>query len=73
LAVAQGLPAHLGEELLGTAREAFTQALTLAATISAIATLAAAVLVAVQLRRAQLGGEAELAAQAAVNSTTRPA
>jgi DHA2 family multidrug resistance protein-like MFS transporter len=55
VAVARRLPAHLGADLLGVAREAFTQAMELTAIISAALVLAAAVAAALLLRRVPTG------------------
>jgi DHA2 family multidrug resistance protein-like MFS transporter len=57
LAVAQQLPNHIGAELLGTAREAFGQAFELTVAISAIVSLATAVLATLLLRRRQIGSK----------------
>ena len=51
LGVAQGLPTHMGAELLGTAREAFVQALELAAVICTAAVIVTAIVVVLVLRR----------------------
>jgi DHA2 family multidrug resistance protein-like MFS transporter len=58
-AVAAGgeLPARLAPELVGAAQEAFTQALQVAATLSAAVALAAALLAAGTLRRVRTGSE----------------
>ncbi|MGH7629183.1 MAG: MFS transporter [Gemmatimonadales bacterium] len=57
LAVARRLPDQLGAELLGAAREAFVQALELAAAISAVLVMTTAVVAVVLLRRAGAGTE----------------
>jgi len=51
MTVAQELPRNLGAALVGTAREAFSQALHLTAYVSTIIVLAIAVVVVVLLRR----------------------
>jgi DHA2 family multidrug resistance protein-like MFS transporter len=51
VAVAGQLPAHVGPRLLAAARDAFIQALQLAATISAIGSVALAIFVSTVLRR----------------------
>jgi len=53
------LPAGLGAQLLGTAREAFAQALELTAAISAGVVIALAIVAAVLLRRVRAGSESE--------------
>ncbi len=58
-AAADELPAGLGAELLGTAREAFTQALELTAAISAVVVIAMAIVAAVLLRRVRASSESE--------------
>jgi DHA2 family multidrug resistance protein-like MFS transporter len=57
LAVAEPLSDHLKVELVGTAREAFTQAFALIAAICGVIALATAVVAAVVLRRVQAGSE----------------
>jgi DHA2 family multidrug resistance protein-like MFS transporter len=57
LAVAEPLSDHLRAELLGTAREAFTQAFALIAGLCAVIALATAVAAAVVLRQVQVGSE----------------
>jgi DHA2 family multidrug resistance protein-like MFS transporter len=56
-AAAERLPEPLGAELLGTAREAFAQALQLTAAISAALVMALAIVAAVLLRRVRAGSE----------------
>ncbi len=57
VAAAEQLPAGLGAELLGTAREAFAQALELTAAISALVVIAMAIVAGVLLRRVRAGSE----------------
>ena len=57
VAAADELPAGLGVELLGTAREAFVQALELTAAVSAVVVMTIAILAAVLLRRVRAGSE----------------
>ncbi|HEX2149813.1 MAG TPA: MFS transporter [Actinomycetota bacterium] len=57
VAAADELPAGLGVELLGTAREAFVQALELTAAVSAVVVMTMAILAAVLLRRVRAGSE----------------
>jgi DHA2 family multidrug resistance protein-like MFS transporter len=57
VAVAMRLPDKPGAELLGTAREAFAQALELAALISAAIVLATAVMVVLRLKNLRTVGE----------------
>jgi DHA2 family multidrug resistance protein-like MFS transporter len=59
LAAAAPLPDHLQVELLGAAREAFTQAFALIAGICAIVALATSIVVALVLRRAPATSESE--------------
>jgi DHA2 family multidrug resistance protein-like MFS transporter len=59
VAVAQQLPDQIGAELLEAAREAFTDALQLAAVSSAAVAMAVAVAVAVLLRHKRAGAEPE--------------
>jgi MFS transporter, DHA2 family, multidrug resistance protein len=59
VAVADRLPPLLGADVLATAREAFTQALQIAATVSGLLVVAAAVMIAKLLRRTDEGREAE--------------
>jgi len=59
VAVAERLPDQLGMELLGTAREAFSQALELSAIVCAAVTIVMAILVLASLRRAGMGSESE--------------
>jgi len=59
LAVAEELPHRLGAELLGTAREAFTQAFQLTAAISAAVALITALLATALLRRVRVGSQLE--------------
>jgi DHA2 family multidrug resistance protein-like MFS transporter len=63
LAVAEQLPHRLGAELLGTAREAFTQAFQLTAAISAAVALITAVLATTLLRRVRVGSPLEAQAE----------
>jgi DHA2 family multidrug resistance protein-like MFS transporter len=51
-AVAEGLPGHLGAALLGTARDAFTQAFVMTAVVNALLMLVTAVAATLMLRRA---------------------
>jgi MFS transporter, DHA2 family, multidrug resistance protein len=77
-AVAAGdeLPGPLGPELVDAAREAFTQALQLAATLSAAVAIGAAVLASAQLRRVTMDSEPEeargLESERALASGCRP-
>jgi MFS transporter, DHA2 family, multidrug resistance protein len=77
-AVAAGdeLPGPLGPELVDAAREAFTQALQLAATLSAAVAIGAAVLASAQLRRVRMDSEPEeargLESERALASGCRP-
>jgi DHA2 family multidrug resistance protein-like MFS transporter len=57
VAVAERLPAQLGTELLGAAREAFVQAFELVTAISAVLALATAILAVAMLRRVRPGSE----------------
>jgi DHA2 family multidrug resistance protein-like MFS transporter len=57
VAVAERLPAQLGTELLGAAREAFVQAFELVTAISAVLALATAILAVAMLRRVGPGSE----------------
>ncbi|MGH2728401.1 MAG: hypothetical protein ACRDKS_15640, partial [Actinomycetota bacterium] len=57
--VAGSLPGRLGAELVETARNAFTQGLHVAATISVVGSILLAVLVLTLLRNARAGGETE--------------
>jgi MFS transporter, DHA2 family, multidrug resistance protein len=57
VAATDELPAGLGVELLGTAREAFAQALELTAAVSAVVVMTMAILAAVLLRRVRAGSE----------------
>jgi MFS transporter, DHA2 family, multidrug resistance protein len=57
VAATDELPAGLGVELLGTAREAFVQALELTAAVSAVVVMTMAILAAVLLRRVRAGSE----------------
>ena len=57
VAAADELPTGLGVELLGTAREAFVQALELTAAVSAVVVMTMAILAAVLLRRVRAGSE----------------
>jgi DHA2 family multidrug resistance protein-like MFS transporter len=66
LAVAERLPGGLGAELLGAARQAFTQAFELTAAISAAVVLGTAVLVWAKLRGP--GGGSESAVQPALTA-----
>jgi MFS family permease len=59
VAAGQGLPDPLAADLLDAAREAFTQGLQLAATLSAALTIAAAVLAAALLQRVRAGPASE--------------
>ncbi len=59
LATAEGLPAALGQPLLNAAREAFTQAMHLAAVICIVVAVAAAVMAAILLRDVQPAVEPE--------------
>jgi DHA2 family multidrug resistance protein-like MFS transporter len=60
LAEAGRLPAALGAELLGTAREAFTDSLQLAAAICAAIAIGTAIMVVVLLRRVRAGSHTEM-------------
>jgi len=62
VAVAEGLPAQLGAELLGIARAAFAQSFELTAAISAVVTVATAILAVVLLRRVRAGSGHDSAA-----------
>jgi hypothetical protein len=70
VAVAEQLPDHVGAALLGTARDAFVEALRLSAAISAAITIALAIAVVVVLRRARPGsasnGQANVVSNKAV-------
>jgi hypothetical protein len=70
MAVAEQLPGHLGAALLGTARDAFVEALQVSAAISAAIVLGLAIAVVVVLRRARPGsasdGQADVEAGGAV-------
>jgi MFS transporter, DHA2 family, multidrug resistance protein len=57
VAVAERLPAQLGTELLGAAREAFVQAFDLVTAISAVLALATAILAVAMLRRVRPDSE----------------
>jgi DHA2 family multidrug resistance protein-like MFS transporter len=63
VAAAEQLPHGLGAELLGTAREAFTQAFQLTAALSAAVVLITALLATVLLRRVRVGSPLEQQAQ----------
>lgn len=63
--VAERLPGQLGAELLGTARDAFTQAMALIAGISAIIAIATAIAAVVLLRRVDVRGGSDRHADAA--------
>lgn len=54
--VAGRLPAEIGSTVIDAARDAFTQGLHVAATISAVGSVALAILIATLLRRARTGG-----------------
>ena len=68
LAVAEPLSQPLSVALLGTAREAFTQAFELTAGICAALALATAIVAAVVLRRVQAGSEPERRPELALDS-----
>ena len=59
VAAGEELPGRLGSELVEAAQEAFTQALQVAATISAAVAIGAAILVAALLKRVRMGSELE--------------
>ena len=63
VAAAEQLPHGLGAELLGTAREAFTQAFQLTAALSAAVVLITALLATVLLRRVRVGSPLEQQAE----------
>ena len=56
LAVAEGMPAATGRELVGVAHDAFTQGLHLSATVGAAVAVGVAILVAMLLRNVRAGG-----------------
>jgi MFS transporter, DHA2 family, multidrug resistance protein len=58
VAVSEGLPASVADELLTTAREAFSSALQVSALVSAILALVTAVVAVVAMRGVRTGGEA---------------
>ena len=59
MAAGDELPDPLGAELVDAAREAFTEALQVAATLSAAVAIGAAILAAAQLRRVRMASELE--------------
>ena len=63
MAAAEQLPHGLRTELLGTAREAFTQAFQLTAALSAAVVLITALLATVLLRRVRVGSPLEQQAE----------
>jgi MFS transporter, DHA2 family, multidrug resistance protein len=69
LAVAAPLPDHLRVELVGVARESFTQAFALIAGICAVVALATSIIVALVLRRALVTSESESPRELALHST----
>jgi DHA2 family multidrug resistance protein-like MFS transporter len=64
VSVAERLPEHLGAELLTAARDAFTHALGISASVSAVVALLTAVIAVVALRRVQPRDHSESAAAA---------
>lgn len=58
--MAERLPGQLGAALLGTARDAFTQAFVMTAIVNALLMLVTAVAVTLMLRRAPRSARAEI-------------
>jgi DHA2 family multidrug resistance protein-like MFS transporter len=64
VAVAEGLPARLGDDLLAVAREAFTAGMQVSALVSAVIAAGAAVFAAIMLRGLRLGDQIDADAMA---------